>query len=66
MRVLTGMVNNNFWPALNECRRSELCLRSILGQLLTELKPDENQDEIDMCSDLLDKVFSEPDTNQER
>ncbi|XP_011684829.1 PREDICTED: hsp70-binding protein 1 [Wasmannia auropunctata] len=66
LRVLSGMVNDNFLPALKECRRSQLCLRSTLEQLLTELKPVENQDEIDMCSELLDKVFSEPDTNQER
>lgn len=66
MRVLSGMVNDNFLPALKECRRSQLCLRSILEQLLTELKPVENQDEIDMCSELLDKVFSESDTPQER
>ncbi|XP_011643484.1 hsp70-binding protein 1 [Pogonomyrmex barbatus] len=66
LRVLSGMVNDNFLPALQECRRSQLCLRSTLEQLLTELKPMENQDEIDMCSDLLDKVFSEPDMNQER
>ncbi|XP_039313830.1 hsp70-binding protein 1 [Solenopsis invicta] len=66
LRVLSSMVNDNFLPALKECRRSQLCLRSTLEQLLTELKPVENQDEIDMCSELLDKVFSEPDTNQER
>ncbi|XP_012525261.1 hsp70-binding protein 1 [Monomorium pharaonis] len=66
LRVLSSMVNDNFLPALKECRRSQLCLRATLEQLLTELKPVENQDEIDMCSELLDKVFSEPDTNQER
>lgn len=66
LRVLNGMVNDNFLPALKECRRPQLCLRSTLEQLLTELKPVENQDEIDMCSELLDKVFFEPDTNQER
>lgn len=66
LRVLNGMVNDNFFPALKECRRPQLCLRSTLEQLLTELKPVENQDEIDMCSELLDKVFFEPDTNQER
>ncbi|XP_012064565.1 PREDICTED: hsp70-binding protein 1 [Atta cephalotes] len=66
LRVLSGMVNDNFLPALKECRRSQLCLRSTLEQLLTELKPVENQDEIDMCSELLDKVFSESDTLQER
>nr|XP_012220556.1 PREDICTED: hsp70-binding protein 1 [Linepithema humile] len=66
LRVLSGMVNDNFLPALKECRRPQLCLRSTLEQLLTELKPEENQDEIDMCSELLDKVFFEPDTHQER
>jgi len=66
LRVLSGMVNDNFLPALQECRRSQLCLRSTLEQLLTDLKPVENQDEIDMCTELLDKVFSEPDMNQER
>ncbi|KYM96307.1 PREDICTED: hsp70-binding protein 1 [Cyphomyrmex costatus] len=66
LRVLSGMINDNFLPALKECRRSQLCLRSTLEQLLTELKPVENQDEIDMCSELLDKVFSESDTYQER
>lgn len=59
------MVNDNFLPALKECRRPQLCLRATLEQLLTELS-EENQDEIDMCSELLDKVFFEPDTNQER
>ncbi|XP_011870979.1 PREDICTED: hsp70-binding protein 1 [Vollenhovia emeryi] len=66
LRVLSSMVNDNFLPALKECRRSQLFLRSTLEQLLTELKPVENQDEIDMCAELLDKVFSEPDTSQER
>lgn len=66
LRVLNGMVNDNFLPALKECRRSQLCLRITLEQLLSELKPVENQEEIDMCSELLDKVFFEPDTNQER
>lgn len=66
MRVLSGMVNDNFLPALKECRRSQLYLRSTLEQLLAEFKPVENQDEIDMCAELLDKVFSEPDTSQER
>ncbi|CAL1681488.1 unnamed protein product [Lasius platythorax] len=66
LRVLNGMVNDNFLPALKECRRPQLCLKITLEQLLTELKPVENQDEIDMCSELLDKVFFEPDTNQER
>lgn len=64
LRVLSGMVNDNFLPALKECRRPQLCLRSTLEQLLTELKSEENQDEIDMCSELLDKVFFEPDTQE--
>ncbi|XP_077273419.1 hsp70-binding protein 1 isoform X1 [Temnothorax americanus] len=66
LRVLSSMVNDNFLPALKECRRSQLYLRSTLEQLLTELKPVENQDEIDMCAELLDKVFFEPETSQER
>lgn len=60
------MVNDNFLPALQECRRSQLCLKSILRQLMTELNPEENQDEIDICTELLDKLFSESDTAQER
>lgn len=63
LRVLSGMVNDNFLPALMECRRSQLCLRFILEQLLTELS-EENQDEIDMCSELLNKAFFEPDTQE--
>lgn len=66
LRALSGMINDNFLPALKECRRPQLCLRSTLEQLLTELNPVDYQDEIDICTEILDKVFSEPDTNQER
>ena len=72
MRVLSNIINNGskpyecFLPALKECRRSQLGLKSILEHLMTELKAEESQNEIEMCSELLDKVFYESDTNQER
>lgn len=65
MRALAAMVNENL-PALLECRRPELSIKSILDQLLSELNPEENEDEINMCKELLDRVFYDADINQER
>ncbi|EZA60831.1 hypothetical protein DMN91_007726 [Ooceraea biroi] len=65
LRALSAMTCDNL-PALVECRRPELCLKSILEQLLAELNPEENQDEIGICTELLDTVFFEHNSNQER
>lgn len=65
LRALAAMVNENL-PALLECRRPELSIKSILDQLLSELNPEENEDEINMCKELLDRVFYDADINQER
>ncbi|KAK2587006.1 hypothetical protein KPH14_010973 [Odynerus spinipes] len=65
LSILTGLTNNNFLPALRECRRSELCLKSTLEQLLKELTP-EDRDEMDMCHQLSDKIFSDNEIIEER
>ncbi|KAF7412340.1 hypothetical protein HZH66_001236 [Vespula vulgaris] len=65
LSILTGLTNNTFLPALRECRRPELCLKTTLEQCLKELTP-ENKEEIDMCHQLLDKIFSDNDIVEER
>ncbi|XP_029051028.1 hsp70-binding protein 1 [Osmia bicornis bicornis] len=66
INILHGLTNEDFLPALKECRRPELCLRSTLENCIKDLKQEENMDQVDVCSRLLEKVFSDQDTNQER
>lgn len=66
LNILDGLTNDNFFPALKECRRPELCLQSTIERYIKDLKQEENPDQIDVCYRLLDKVFSDQDTNQER
>lgn len=64
LRMLCAITSDNFSPALEECRLSRHCLKAILEEILNELKQSgENQDEIDLCLELLEKVFSVADTN---
>ncbi|XP_012252016.2 hsp70-binding protein 1-like isoform X1 [Athalia rosae] len=66
LRVLAGLANNNYLPALRECRRPELCLRQTLERLRYELKAEESVDEAVLCTQLLDQIFSDCETGQER
>ncbi|KAF3428909.1 hypothetical protein E2986_03637 [Frieseomelitta varia] len=66
LNILDGLTNDDFAPALKECRRSELGLRSTLERYIKDLKQEENFDQIDVCYRVLKKVFSDQDTNQER
>lgn len=61
--MLCAMTNDNFLPALEECREPRHCLRAVLEQVSCKLKEEESRDEIDMCSELLDKIFFTADTN---
>lgn len=67
--MLCGMVND-FSPALEELRQPQLRLRSTLDFLLNDFennqKSEDHQDEKEMCIKLLEKVFPDSDTNQER
>ncbi|KAI4496520.1 hypothetical protein M0804_000330 [Polistes exclamans] len=65
LNILTGLTNNTFLPALRECRKPKLCLKLILEQCLKELTS-EDKEEIDMCNQLLDKIFSDSDIIEER
>ncbi|XP_015586417.1 hsp70-binding protein 1 isoform X2 [Cephus cinctus] len=66
LRVLYGLTCNNYFPALRECRRPELCLKATLERYLKELKAEESVDEVDVCNELLDRIFSERDNGQDR
>lgn len=66
LNILDGLTNDNFFPALKECRRPELCLHSTIERYIKDLKQEENPDQIDVCYRLLNKVFTDQDTNQER
>lgn len=65
LSILTGLTNDNLLAALQECRRPELCLKPTLEQCLKDLSP-EDKNEIDMCHQLLNKIFSDNDTVEER
>ncbi|XP_076754212.1 hsp70-binding protein 1 [Xylocopa sonorina] len=67
LNILDGLTNDDILPALEECRRPELCLHSTLENYIKDLKREENPDQIDVCYNLLKKVFSDQNTtNQER
>lgn len=66
LNILDGLTNDDFLPALKECRRPELNLHSTLEQYIRDLKQEENPEQIDVCYRVLKKVFSDQDTNQER
>ncbi|XP_054002299.1 hsp70-binding protein 1 isoform X1 [Hylaeus anthracinus] len=66
LNILDGLTNNDFLPALKECRRPELYLKSTLERCIKDLKEEENSDQVDVCCRLLNKVFSEQDANEER
>ncbi|XP_066601397.1 hsp70-binding protein 1-like [Prorops nasuta] len=65
LNVLNGLTNN-FLPALKECRRSELGLKDVLEKYLKEMNPEVNVEEVTICRNLLDLLFSEHDTDQDR
>lgn len=64
LRILTGLTNNNFLPALQECRKPEFCLETKLKEFMSELTP-EDKDEIDMCHLLLERISLDDDTVKE-
>ncbi|KOC68800.1 Hsp70-binding protein 1 [Habropoda laboriosa] len=66
LNILDGLTNDDFYAALKECRRPELSLQSTLERCISDLKQEENPDQIDVCYRVLKKVFSDHDTNQER
>lgn len=66
MSVLGGLTNDNYWPALKECRRPELCLKQTLERHLQESKEEESIDREDICKELLDRVFAEQEEENDR
>jgi hsp70-interacting protein len=60
------LVNDNYYPALKECRRPELCLKQTLERHLQESKADENIDTENICKLLLDNIFADVETELER
>ncbi|XP_011142480.1 hsp70-binding protein 1 isoform X2 [Harpegnathos saltator] len=72
LRMLYSMVNDNFLPALEELRRPQLRLKYILDSLLDNFENNQNeesennQDEKEICIELLKKIFPESDISQER
>lgn len=66
LNILDGLTDDDILPALEECRRPELCLQSTLESYIKDLKREENPDQIDVCYRLLKKLFSDQNTNQER
>ncbi|XP_076618671.1 hsp70-binding protein 1 [Colletes latitarsis] len=66
LNILDGLTNDDFHPALKECRRPELYLQSTLDHCIKDLQQEKNSDQIDTCYRVLRKVFPEQDTNQER
>ncbi|CAK9832028.1 Hsp70-binding protein 1 [Anthophora retusa] len=64
LNILDGLTDND--AALKECRRPELSLQSTLQRCISDLKQEENPDQIDVCYRVLKKVFTDHDTNQER
>lgn len=66
LNILDGLTNDDFLPALKECRRPELRLQSTLEHYIKDLQREENPDQIDICHRMIQKVFSDQDINQER
>ncbi|KAJ8687866.1 hypothetical protein QAD02_023661 [Eretmocerus hayati] len=66
LSVLNGLTNDNFFPALRECRRPELCLKQTLERHLKESKEEGSTNREDICKELLDKIFADQDADQER
>lgn len=64
--ILQGLTNENYLPALRECRRPELCLKLTLERHFRETKAEESVDEAETCRCLLDRLFSDRDMGQER
>ncbi|XP_011499329.1 PREDICTED: hsp70-binding protein 1-like [Ceratosolen solmsi marchali] len=66
LNVLNGLVNDNYYPALKECRRPELCLKQTLDRHLQESKAENCIDTESICNELLDKVFADVELELER
>ncbi|XP_014216564.1 hsp70-binding protein 1 isoform X2 [Copidosoma floridanum] len=66
LSLLNGMTDNNYFLALKECRRPELCLKQTLERHLKESKHDGSIEIEDLCKEILDKVFADQDVEQER
>ncbi|CAK9796851.1 Hsp70-binding protein 1 [Anthophora plagiata] len=64
LNILDGLTDND--AALKECRRPELSLQSTLQRCISDLKQEENPEQIDVCYRVLKKAFTDHDTNQER
>lgn len=58
LSVLNGLTTNQYLPAMRECRRPELCLKMTLERLLNEAIKEDSRDRVDMCKELLDKIFA--------
>lgn len=66
LNILSGLTNNDFQPALKECRRPELCLKATLERCIQDLQEEDSPDQVDLCRRLLTNIFSDRDANQER
>ncbi|CAK9815132.1 Hsp70-binding protein 1 [Anthophora quadrimaculata] len=64
LNILDGLTDSD--AALKEFRRPELSLQSTLQRCISDLKQEENPDQIDVCYRVLKKVFTDHDINQER
>lgn len=64
--VLNGLTEDNYFPALRECRRPELCLKQTLERHLKEYKQEGSLDNENICKQLLDKIFADQVGEQDR
>ncbi|KAL7304547.1 hypothetical protein TKK_0003332 [Trichogramma kaykai] len=66
LSVIHGLTSDNYYPALKECRRPELCLKQTLDRHLRESREEQDVDREQMCKEILDKVFADQGDDQER
>ncbi|XP_058792574.1 hsp70-binding protein 1 isoform X2 [Phymastichus coffea] len=66
LNLLNGLTNDNYFLALRECRRPELCLRQTLKRHFQQSTVEQNLDIQDICTELLDKIFADQAADEDR
>lgn len=66
LSILNSLTENNNLHALRECRRPELCLNATLHRHLQNLRTEEAVDEVELCNNLLDRIFADHSNVQDR
>ncbi|KAK0086538.1 hypothetical protein PV326_005509 [Microctonus aethiopoides] len=66
LSILNSLTGNNNLHALRECRRPELCLNATLHRHLQNLRTEEAVDEVELCNNLLDRIFADHSNVQDR